>query len=184
MLFKFKYSKLTLFLIAIILALVIFSNPEYKNFALSFKGSYLGIFVAGFFFSLAFPAPFSTGFFITLNPVNIPISALVASLGAVLSNMLIFYFINFSFKKEIESFEKKIEQDYLVKKIELDIRKIFNKKIRHYLLYAFAGFLIASPLPNEAGNIILAGIHRIKGTLVAVLSLILSFIGIAILMSI
>jgi uncharacterized membrane protein YdjX (TVP38/TMEM64 family) len=50
-------------------------------------------------------------------------------------------------------------------------------------MYAFAGILIASPLPDEAGVIMLAGLTKIKTWALAIISIILNTIGILIMLS-
>jgi hypothetical protein len=58
------------------------------------------------------------------------------------------------------------------------IRKILDKKLRTYLMYIFAGGLIASPLPDEAGVILLAGLTKIKPRILAIIGFILNSLGI------
>jgi len=57
-----------------------------------------------------------------------------------------------------------------------------NEKIRIYLMYAFAGILIASPLPDEAGVTMLAGLTKISVKSLALISFILNTLGIIILL--
>ena len=62
------------------------------------------------------------------------------------------------------------------------MQKDFGRKIKTYLMYALAGFLIASPLPNEVGDLMLAGLTHVKTKILIILSFILSTIGIIILL--
>ena len=49
-------------------------------------------------------------------------------------------------------------------------------------MYAFAGILIASPLPDEAGVTMLAGLTKISVKSLALISFILNTLGIIILL--
>ena len=49
-------------------------------------------------------------------------------------------------------------------------------------MYAVAGLIIASPLPDEAGIILLAGLTKIKASILAPISLAMNTLGILILL--
>ncbi len=174
-LFKFKYPKLIGLIVAIILSYFIFSNPQVSDFvsALGDKG-YLSIFLVGFLFSFGFTAPFAVGFFIVLNPSNMLLAGIVGGIGSTISDLLIFKALNFSFKDEFE----KLKKEKLSVEIEELFEKDFSAHVRNYLLYSFAGFILASPLPDEMGLIMLAGLTRIKSSVLAVISFILHTAGI------
>jgi len=178
-LFKFRYPKIVAFAISIIIAYFIFSNPIIKD-SVSHLGtlSYVGVFIAGALFTLGFTSPFAAGFFITLNPLNILLSAAIGGLGALAGDMLIFYFIRVSFMDEFN----RLKKTKLIRNIQKLIEKKLGHKIRIYLMYAFAGFLIASPLPDEAGVTMLAGLTTIKAFTLARISYILNSLGILILL--
>ena len=50
-------------------------------------------------------------------------------------------------------------------------------------MYAFVGILIASPLPDEIGVIMLAGLTKINFKILAIISFILNTLGILIILS-
>ena len=52
-----------------------------------------------------------------------------------------------------------------------------GKRTKHYLLYAFAGLVIASPLPDEIG-VSLLGISKIKLYKFIIISFIFNTIGV------
>lgn len=174
---KFKYPKILGFIIAIILAYVIFRNPYISGFV-SHLGrlSYFGSFIAGMLFAFGFTAPFSVGFFVTLNPSNIWLTGIIAGLGALASDLFIFKLIRISFEEEFT----RLGNVKLIKKVSRSIEKSVGKKIKVYLMYSIAGFLIASPLPDEAGIIMLAGLTKIKISILSILSFVLNTIGILI----
>ncbi len=180
-LFNFKYPKIFALIILIISAYFIFKNPII-NQIVSHLGalSYLGVFVAGILFAFGFTAPFAVGFFIASNPSNIWLAGIVGGIGAMVSDLLIFRFIRFSFKDEFN----KIRREKISKKLNKLIKIILNDQIKVYLMYIFAGFLIASPLPDEAGVIMLAGMTKINSRILAILSFILNTIGIMVILMI
>jgi len=185
MLYRFKYPKLTLLILAIALAYLLFRNPDVSGFVSNLGDlRYLGIFIAGLLFPFGFTAPFSVGFFLVLEPENIILSGIIAGLGAMISNLLIFTLIRFSFKDEIISLEKSLEKMKPVKAAESIMNHTLSRKIKHYLTYIFIGIIIVSPIPDEFGDIILAGMKKVKIWFIALLSFILSTIGIVILLSI
>ena len=183
MLYKFKYPKLTLLIISIILAYSLFTNPDIENFIYGLKEfSYFGVFIAGMLLSFGFTAPFSVGFFIILNPENIILNGIIGAFGAMIFNLIIFSLVKSSFKKELFSFEKDINKVKIVRKVEKEFKKDISRKIRHYLMYVFIGILIASPLPDEVADILLAGFTKVRPLFLAIFSFILHFIGIVILL--
>ena len=180
---NFKYPKLTLLSLSVVLAYFMFRNVAVKEFisnsiASSEAFSYIGIFVAGLFFSFGFTAPFSVGFFIDLNTSNILAAALLGGFGALISDMLIFSFIRFSFKEEF----KRLKKTKLFIRLNGLFKRNIGHKIRTYLIYFSAGFLIASPLPDEFGVTLLAGLSHIKPLKLAIISFILNSLGILILL--
>lgn len=178
-LFKFKYPKVFGLIIAIILTYIIFRNPAVSGFISSMgKLSYLGIFAAGMLFAFGFTAPFSVGFFISLNPSNIWIAAIIGGLGALISDLIIFRLIKVLFEDEFKRLRNSKTFVRITKLIERNIKE----KIKIYLMYAFAGILIASPLPDEVGITMLAGLTKISAKNLALISFVLNTFGILILL--
>ena len=179
-LFKFKYPKIMLLLVMIILSYFIFKNPSISNYLSHLGGlGYLGIFIGGILFAFGFTAPFSVGLFISLNPSNIWIAGIIGGLGALISDLLIFKLIKFSF---IDEFNR-LRNTKTLKNIERLIQRSIGEKIKVYFMYALAGILIASPLPDEAGVIMLAGLTKINFKVLAIISFILNTLGIILILS-
>jgi len=183
MLFKYKYPKVTLLIISIVLAYILFTNEIIKNFIFSLNGlGYVGVFIAGMLFPLGFTTAFSVGFLVALNPENIILSAFVGAIGVAISNLLIFSFVKFSLENEFFLLEERIERVKVIKKAEKEFKKDVSRKIRHYLMYVFIGILIASPVPDEIADALLAGFTHVKPFFLAIFSFILSFFGLLFLM--
>lgn len=138
-LFKFRYPKILVFAVIIIISYFIFSNPTVGNFMLMLNSwGYFGAFIAGIFFGLGFTSPIAAGFFITLNPENIWLACILGGLGSMLTDLLIFHFIRFSFMDEF----CRLEKTKVMKELSHLIEKTIGHKIKIYLIYALAGFLL------------------------------------------
>jgi len=177
--FKFKYPKITIFIFVIIIAYFIFKNPTVIKFISHLNSfSNFGAFVAGFFYSFGFTSPLSAGFFLQLKTENIIFTGIIGGIGAMLADLFIFKFIKLSFKEEFE----KLKEEKILKKIRNFTRRRFKKGIRTIASYIFAGILIGSPLPDEVGVTILAGLSKIKERAIIIIGFILNTIGIILLL--
>lgn len=175
----FDYPKLFILVFCIALAYILFRQPVVYGFLSGLNSlSYLGIFIAGMMFSFGFTAPFAVGFFITLQPSNIYFAAILGGCGALISDLTIFRFIRFSFMEEFE----RLKKTKTVRSVEGMIERRLGLRLTNYLLYAFAGFAIASPLPDELGVIMLAGLSKIKQSVLAIISIILNSLGILVIL--
>ena len=179
-LFRFKYPKLLVFTLAIILAYWIFNKPVVGEFfsGLSNGLGYIGVVIAGFLFSFGFTVPFSVGMFITLAPKNIFLATILGGFCAMLADLLIFNFVRFSFMDEF----RRLEKTSIIKKASKLIDYSLGHKLKVYFMYAFAGLIIASPLPDEAGVSILAGLTKIKQNKLVLISWFLNSLGILIML--
>ena len=98
----------------------------------------------------------------------------------MVADLLIFKFIKVSFEDEFEKLKK--ERPFLFMKKQ--INTFINPTLAHYLTFAFAGFLFATPLPDELSIMLLAGITKINMKTLAIISFVFSSIGIFFLLSI
>jgi len=92
--------------------------------------------------------------------------------------LIIFHTIKISFEDEF----KKLRNSRPIVRIMNLFERSINEKIKVYLMYAFAGILIASPLPDEAGVTMLAGLTKISAKNLAITSFILNTSGIIVLL--
>ena len=167
-----KYPKFLLFFITVMLSYLIFSSSAslpFRNAVISL--GYVGTFLAGIFFAYSYTAAPATALFLILaKEQNIFITGLVGGLGALVGDLVIFSFISISFKDEIS----KLAHEKIV--IYLDQKFPYN--IKKYLIPIFAGFIIASPLPDELGIALLAISQHISIKIFALLSFVLNTLGI------
>jgi len=178
-LFKYPYPKLTLLIIFSIFSYLIFSDSNVESFV-SHLGElkYLGIFIAGLLFSFGFTTPFAIGFFVIANPDNLILAAGIGGFGAFLSDLFIFKVIKMSFMDEF----RRLEKTKPLKEIIYLADKDLSVRFRHYLLYVVAGMVIASPLPDELGVSMLAGLSHIKPFSFALISFTMNSLGILVML--
>ena len=177
-LFKIRYPKLALMAVCIILAYILFSHPAGEAF-LSQVGleGYLGVFVAGMLFSFGFTTPFAIGAFIVMSPDNILLAAAIGGLGAMVSDLIIFKIVKVSFLDEF----KKLMRGKAAQTV-YRYSPTLDRRIKNYLMYAFAGIIIASPLPDEIGVSMLAGLSHIRVVPLAIISFLGNSIGILVML--
>ena len=138
--------------------------------ASSGKFKLAGAFVAGIFFTSVFTVPLSAVALLELAKTSSLLwVAFFGALGALGGDLLIFRF----FKDHVvEDFE------YLLRIHESKrIRSIMHLRIVRFLTPLLGAIIIASPLPDELG-IMLMGLSRVKTSLFVPLSLTFNFLGI------
>lgn len=173
---KIQYPKLSALLICITAAYILFRTDFFKDLAgiLNSHG-YISIFLAGFLFAYGFTAPFAVGFFITLaTQVNIFIAAALAGGGALIADLIIFQFIRTSFQNEFD----RLKLTRLFQKIRALLDNHFSNKLKKYILWSIAGFLIASPLPDEFGVSLISGFTNLNKKIFSAISYFLNTMGI------
>jgi uncharacterized membrane protein YdjX (TVP38/TMEM64 family) len=180
--FEWKHKNLIILLISILVAHFILSSQIVEDFfANAGAFGYLDSFIVGMLFPHGFTTIPATAAFIilskTFNPV---ILALLGALGGVISDYLIFRFFG---KRIISGFEEIISD--ISKKLKNDIEKfrkrIMRSKALHYIIPLFAGFIIASPLPDEMVAVLFGSV-KFKTRTFLMFSFIFHFIGILILL--
>jgi len=173
--FRFRYPKLVLICISVVASFFLFNNAQVQGMVSGLNSlTYLGIFIAGMLFSFGFSTPLAIGFFLTASPENIFLAAFIGGFGAMASDLLIFHFIKFSVMDEFNRLEKTKPMKMMIAEIDKDIKK----KIRNYLTFFLAGIIIASPLPDELGVGMLAGLTQIKPKILAAISFLMNSVGI------
>jgi len=165
--------------VIIAIAYVIFNNPEVSEGFSRFDNlQFFGPFIAGMLYSFGFTAPIATGFFLVLNPSNIYITALISGLGSLLTDTLIYKVIKISFMDEFE----RLQKTRLIKGIDSFMTRNLHKTIRFAILYVIAMIVIASPLPDELGVMMLAGLTTIKPLPFTIISVVMNALGILVIL--
>lgn len=169
---RIRYPKFLLLILTFAAAYLLFRSRNLQPFqnTLSSLG-YIGTFLAGIFFTYGFTAAPATAILLVLaKGQNILLAGIIAGFGALVGDLIIFKFVRHSFTDEIEKIRKERIFRYIKSKIPFFIRR--------YLLPVFAGFVIASPLPDEIGVSLLAASTRISTKIFSILSYALNTAGI------
>ncbi len=175
---RIKYPKLLILILTFVLAYILFMGREYFIFyGYLHKLGYFGIFILGMFFAYGFTAAPATALMLAIaKDHNLIIAGFFGGLGALISDLIIFSFIRSEFRDEILKFKKeKFVMDFYVK---------LNPVFREYFLPVLSGFIIASPLPDEIGVILLASSFKISTRIFALISFLLNTAGILIIFTI
>lgn len=173
---RIYYPKLITLFVSIIAAYVLFKAGIFDELPKIFHGKgYISVFIAGLLFAYGFTAPFAVGALVAIAPeINVFVGALIAGMGAFISDVLIFSFVKMSFSDEFEKL--KVSRFIFWLKEKFDGH--FSEEVRKYLLWIFAGFLIASPLPDEFGVTLLSGFTQMNQKVFYLLAYSLNTIGI------
>lgn len=139
-------------------------------------GGYLAVFLGGLLFSFGFTTAFAIGLFIAVAPDVHPVQAAVlGGAGALLSDLLLFSYARFSLHDELH----RLSLTQLWRRsVGLLHRERFPLSVRRTALILTAGFIIASPLPDEIGVTMLGGATRMNGRAFGALSYALNSLGI------
>jgi len=172
---RLKYPKILILILSFGAAYLLFSNSQMNYFIENLgKLRYLGTFISGMLFSFGFTAPFALGYLATLNPANIWMHGIIGGLGAMISNLFIFGVIRGSFMDEF----KRLEKTKTLKFISRTMNRSLGARLMNYIMFSIAGIVIASPLPDEVGVTMLAGLTKINTFILGIISFVLSTLGI------
>jgi hypothetical protein len=152
----FKYPKLSLFIVTVLLVYFLFSGVLYGPLhnVLVYLG-YFGTFLAGVLYPYSFTSVAATAILLIIAKTqNLLYAGLVASFGALLSDLAIFFFVKRGFGDEVQILAKEPAIQRLGKRI--------RPSIRVPLVVALASVLIASPLPTEIGIMLMTSVKKIS----------------------
>ena len=141
------------------------------SFSLSIK--LLGSFVAGLFFTSIFTTSFAIVALGEIAQTNsIALVALLGACGATIGDLFLFKFVKNDITEDVRD---------LIKFTHYRARllHIYHRKIFRYLTPLVGALIIASPLPDELG-IMMLGFSRVRTSWFIPTSFFLNFIGIAI----
>jgi len=131
---------------------------------------YVGAFIAGIFFVSTFTvAPAAVVLYHLANNLHPLEIAILAGLGAMIGDYIIFKYLKDKIFIELRPLFKKHGKPY--------IRILYRSPYFAWMLPVFGAFIIASPFPDEIGVGIL-GLSKIKKWQFFLLSLVLNAVGI------
>jgi len=165
--YEWNHYKLVLIILVILLTLEAYLTGSLEKFLLSLGNyEYLGAVLAGFFYTYGATTAFSVAtFFILAKALNPWLLAFLGALGSIVSEYIIFNFVS----ERCDKFVKINNKKYKIP----EIKSKFVKKISPLI----AGFIIASPLPDELAAVLL-GAEKYDSKKFILLAFIFNFIGI------
>ena len=173
----FRYKNLTYLIISVVIAIFLSRYEPFHNFLLNLGDlGYLGAFIAGVLFVSTFTV--ATGAVILLvlaeklSPIEI---GLVAGLGAVLGDFIIFRFIKDNLAEEVTEIYSHFDSDH-------HFQKVLHSKYFSWSLPVIGAIIIATPFPDELG-VSLMGISKMKTYQFLLLAFVLNAIGIFLIVS-
>lgn len=173
----FHYKNLTYLVISVVIAIFLSRYEPFHNFLLNLGGlGYLGAFIAGVLFVSTFTV--ATGAVILLvlaeklSPIEI---GLVAGLGAVLGDFIIFRFIKDNLAEEVKKIYSHFDSNH-------HFQKVLHSKYFSWSLPVIGAIIIATPFPDELG-VSLMGISKMKTYQFLLLAFVLNAIGIFLIVS-
>lgn len=169
---RWRYKHLTYFFASLIVVAILANIPAFHAVMHELsKAGYLGAFVGGMLYVSSFTAAFGALLLISMTE-SVPIIPLciLAGLGGLVGDLLIFRFIRSELKSELHHLYHKFGGQF--------ISQLFKRnKPLNWLMPIMGALIIASPLPDEIG-VSMLGVSRIKTTHFALLVLMLDIIGI------
>ncbi len=172
-----KFPKLIVFFASIIFAYVLFKTGAFHWIEEHLDGaSYPSMLLAGFLFSFGFTSPFAAAYFYEVGHVMDPVfAAVLAAVGATLSDISIFQFTKLSFHDEI----LRLKETRLLRCLhEVFHHDRISHEFRNALRWILACMVIASPLPDEVGMTFVVSFTHLKGWKLTSLCFALNTVGI------
>lgn len=176
-----QYKNLTILGIGLIVALILSKNEDFQSFLLNLGNlGYLGAFIAGCLFVSVFTVATSAVVLLVLSEKLSPLTiGLLAGLGAVLGDYLIFRYIKDNLISEIRPIYNNLGGSYIKRVFKVT----FKTKYFGWLLPIIGAIIVASPLPDEVGISMIGFSGNLKTYQFLLVSFILNAIGIFIIVS-
>jgi uncharacterized membrane protein YdjX (TVP38/TMEM64 family) len=185
--FEWKHHNLIFLVVSIVIAYYILRFKPVLSFihGLSYLG-YFAAFILGMMFTYALTVVPATAVLYNLGQqLNPLLIAFIGAFGSVISDYLIFRFVRDKLINEIKLLSKEI--NHLTKPVsdlvfteEITVilwKKISRSRIWKHLIPIIAGFIIASPLPDELG-VAIFGAAKYEPKKFLLFSYCLNFVGI------
>ena len=171
-----KYPKLVLLCVMVFLAYGLFRDDGIQSYLHSLGDTgYLVAFIGGGLFAFGFGAPFGVAVLaIMADELDIFLAALAGGAGALVSNFLTFKLVRLTFKDEVVRFKGSTAYSLF----NAMLKRRVPTKVAFYMILSLAGLAIASPLPDEFGVALLAGLTSVNEKVFVVVSFALNSVGV------
>lgn len=163
--------ELAIIVFSIIIAVIMVKTGVLKSLFVSTQEiKFIGSFIAGIFFTSIFSAAPATVVLAEIAQSNsIFWVAFFGGIGALVGDLVIFRFIKDTLAEDFNRLIKKIKSERLA--------TIFRLKLFKWLIPFLGALVVASPLPDELG-LMMMGLSKMKTSLFVPLSFLLNFLGI------
>lgn len=152
---RWKYKNLTFLAFSIVIGFALSQNQTFHDSVLAFGYlGYISIFLAGMLFSSTFTVAIGLVMLIILSDKYSSMTiALIAGLGGLSADIIIFRFVRDGLVDEMKPIYKKLGGSHLT--------HLIHTKYFHWTLPVIGALIIASPLPDELG-VTLMGISKMN----------------------
>ena len=171
------YPKLLLFVCAIVISYLLYRQGSFHWISQHLDGfGYASVFLAGMFYSFGFTSPFAVAHFVEVSTQISPVpAAVLGGLGAAVADMGIFTFVSVSLREEFH----RLRSTAIVQRIHaLMYHETRSEKVQRALQWTFASIIIASPLPDEVGMSLIAGLTNLESRRITAMCFLLNTAGI------
>lgn len=171
-----KYKNITILILSFLFAIFLSRFEEFHIFLLKFgELGYIGGFIAGVLFTSSFTIATATVLLLILAEGLHPLElGLIAGLGAVMGDLIIFKYVKSNLVFEMEEIYKKLGGNH--------ISHVLHTKYFSWTLPLIGAVIIASPFPDELG-VSLMGISKIGIYKFVLISFIFNTIGVLLVIS-
>jgi len=175
---NWQYKNTALLILSLVLLFFLVKADFVKDLVVQIGNlGYFGSFIVGVFFVSVFTvAPSVVVLYNLADTLNPFIVAILAGLGAVVGDYLIFRFFKDKIFDEIKPIFDKIGWSHF-------FSKIFRTPFFSWLIPLFGAAIIASPMPDEVGISIL-GISKVKSWQFIIISFLLNAVGIFVIVTV
>lgn len=173
---RLRYPRLILLLTSFVAAYALFYAGVFDALPAYLHGhGYVTAFLGGMLVSFGFTTAFGIAILVAIaGDVALLPAVLIASCGALLSDMLLFSCVRLSLHEELMRLSTHRALQWLKHWIH---HPSISDRMRNYMLWSLGGILIASPLPDEFGVLLLTG-ARLHPRLFALTCFVLDAVGI------
>ncbi|MBN1792815.1 hypothetical protein JW826_03985 [Candidatus Woesearchaeota archaeon] len=173
---KYKYPRLTLLALSFLIVYIIFTASDFTDFRAWIESlGLLGVFISGILYVYGFTAAIGAASLLVLSKeVPFLLAAVVAGIGALLGDLVIFKLIRHEFMTEIGH----LANEPIVIHSRAFLERTLHAHIKTFLPQAIGVFMIASPLPDEIGVSLLAASRNISQYAFSIISFTLNTLGI------
>lgn len=172
-----KYKNLILMILGITIAIFLSKNESFVSLLLHIgKLGYIGAFLGGVLVVSSFTVGIGAVILVILSKeIPLLLLSLLAGIGALTGDLIIFKFVKDGLFNEIESIYNNIDSRH-------HIIKLLHTKYYAWALPVIGALIIASPLPDELG-VTLLGLSKTSTPKFALISFTLNTLGILLIIS-